>query len=308
MAVASDAAMYEKMFLIRAFEERVRDLFARGELFGTTHPCVGQEATAAGVVSALEPGDVVTSTHRGHGHFLAFTDNPAGLMAELMGKASGVCGGRGGSQHLHADNFYTNGITGGMAVVATGMALAEKQKGSGCIVASFIGEGALAQGALYEAMNIASLWDLPILYALENNLYAMSTGVSASLAGDTLGRARSLDIASRSIEADDVSAVCEAAIEARAFVREESRPFVLEMKTYRFLGHSLNDDCSYRTNEEEAEWRGRDPVVKLASRIGDAERAEIEERCSQRIEKAVDDARSAPVQDLADIETGLWQN
>ena len=308
MASASDATMYEKMFLIRAFEERVRDLFAQGELFGTTHPCVGQEATAVGVVSALGPGDIVTGTHRGHGHFLAFTDDPAGLMAELMGKASGVCGGRGGSQHLHADNFYTNGITGGMAVVATGMALAEKQKASGCIVASFIGEGALAQGALYEAMNVASLWDLPILYALENNLYAMSTGVDASLAGETLGRARSLDIASRSIEADDVLRVREAALEACRFVREESRPFLLEMKTYRFLGHSLNDDCAYRTREEEAEWRSRDPLVTLANRIDDAARAEIEERCGQRIKNAVDDAHSAPVQDLADIETGLWQS
>ncbi len=308
MVAASDAAMYEKMYLIRAFEERVRDLFARGELFGTTHPCIGQEATAVGVVSALEPGDIVTSTHRGHGHFLAFTDDPAGLMAELMGKASGVCGGRGGSQHLHADNFYTNGITGGMAVVGTGMALAEKQKESGCIVASFIGEGALGQGALYEAMNMASLWDLPILYALENNLYAMSTGVGTSLAGETLGRARSLDIASRGIEADDVSAVHEAALEACRFVREDSRPFVLEMKTYRFLGHSLNDDCSYRTSEEEAEWRGRDPLARLADRIDSTARTEIEERCGQRIEKAVDDAHSAHVQDLADIETGLWQS
>ena len=198
--------------------------------------------------------------------------------------------------------------TGGMAVVGTGMALAEKQKEPGSIVASFIGEGALGQGALYEAMNIASLWDLPILYALENNLYAMSTGVGASLAGDTLGRARSLDIASRSIEADDVADIRDAALDACRLVREESRPFVLEMKTYRFLGHSLNDDCSYRTREEEAEWRARDPLAKLASRIDPGSRTEIEERCARRIEKAVDDAHSAPVQDLADIETGLWQS
>ena len=305
MASGSDAAHYEKMFLIRAFEERVRDLFAQGELFGTTHPCIGQEATAVGVVSALEPGDVLTSTHRGHGHFLAFTDDPAGLMAELMGKATGVCGGRGGSQHLYADDFYTNGITGGMAVVGTGMALAEKQKASGCIVASFIGEGALAQGALYEAMNIASLWDLPILYALENNLYAMSTRVDASLAGDPLDRARALDIACRSMQADDVSDVREAAVEACRFVREESRPFLLEMKTYRFLGHSLNDDCAYRSSEEEAEWLGRDPLVKLAARVDADERTEIEERCHQRIEHAVAGARSAPVQDAAHIGTGL---
>ena len=308
MASISDAAMYEKMFLIRAFEERVRALFAHGELFGTTHPCIGQEATAVGVVSALEPGDIVTSTHRGHGHFLALTDDPAGLMAELMGKATGVCAGRGGSQHLHADNFYTNGITGGMAVVGTGMALAEKRKGSGRIVASFIGEGSLAQGALHEAMNIASLRGAPILYALENNLYAMSTKVADSLAGDIPGRARALDIECRSIEAADVANVHGAALDACRFVREKSRPFMLEMKTYRFAGHSLNDERAYRSREEEEKWREKDPLAALAARIAAAKRQEIENRCGERIESAVAEARLAPTQDITDIETGLWQN
>ncbi len=307
MASTSAPALYEKMFLIRAFEERVRELFAKGDLSGTTHPCVGQEATAVGVVAALEPGDIVTSTHRGHGHFLAYTDDPDGLMAELMGKATGVCGGRGGSQHLHADGFYTNGITGGMAAVGTGMAFAEKLAGSGRLVASFLGEGALAQGVVCEAMNLAALWELPILYALENNLYAMSTRIEKSLAGGVLDRARALAMECRSIEVDDVMAVRAAAADACHVVREQSRPFLLEMKTYRFQGHSLNDDCSYRDRDEEAEWLGRDPLARLGNRLDAGERAAIEQRCHERIERAIAAAHAAPEQDQADIGAALWQ-
>ena len=308
MASSPELEMYEKMYLIRTFEERIRDLFAQGELFGTTHPCVGQEATAAGVVAALESGDVVTSTHRGHGHFLAFTGNVDGLMAEIMGKVTGVCAGRGGSQHLYSENFYTNGITGGMAVVGTGMALAEKRKNTGRIVVSFIGDGALGQGALHEAMNMASLWGAPILYALENNLYGMSTHVSDALAGDILDRARALGIDCERIEADDVLKVHEAAQKACQFIRDNSRPFLLEMRTYRFLGHSINDQRPYRTREEEAEWRKKDPLAALAQRIDRDAQAGIEEKCRQRIEQAVAKARSAPPQNVGDIGTGLWKS
>jgi len=308
MGSSPELEMYEKMYLIRAFEERIRDLFAQGELFGTTHPCVGQEATAVGVVAALEPGDIVTSTHRGHGHFLAFTGNVDGLMAEIMGKVTGVCAGRGGSQHLYSENFYTNGITGGMAVVGTGMALAEKRKNTGRIVVSFIGDGALGQGALHEAMNMASLWGAPILYALENNLYGMSTHVSDALAGDILGRARALGIDCDRIEADDVFNVQEAARKACRFVRDHSRPLLLEMLTYRFLGHSINDQRPYRTREEEAEWQKKDPLAALARRIDRDAQTEIEEKCRQRIERAVAKARSAPPQDVGDVGTGLWKS
>ena len=303
-----DLSFYEKMFLIRTFEERIGELFARGELFGTTHPCVGQEATAVGVTAALEPGDVVTSTHRGHGHFLAFTDDPGGLMAEIMGKVTGVCAGRGGSQHLYSEDFYTNGITGGMAVMGTGMALAEKRKGSGRIVASFIGDGALGQGALYEAMNIASLWGAPVLYALENNLYGMSTHVRHALAGEPLARARGLDIECRRIDADHVRTVYDAARQAAEFVRRNARPFFLELLTYRFCGHSINDERAYRTPEEEAEWREKDPLARLAAELDPAERGPAEARCRRRIDRASAEARRAPTQDTGDIGTGLWQS
>ncbi len=300
--------LYEKMFLIRAFEERIGDLFRQGELFGTTHPCIGQEAAAVGIVAALRPGDIITSTHRGHGHFLAFTDDVHGLMAEIMGKATGVCGGRGGSQHLHSRNFYTNGITGGMAVVGTGMALAEKRKRSGSIVACFLGEGAFGQGVLYEAMNMASLWGAPVLYAVENNLYAMSTRIDHFLSGDIQSRARALGIASELVAPDSIFDVISAATHACEFVRTESKPFLLEIKTYRFCGHSINDDCSYRTREEETEWRKRDLLAALAARIDPAARDAIERRCRDRIEHAVAEARRAPIQDTGDIGTALWQS
>ncbi len=308
MPQESERRLYEKMFLIRAFEERIGDLFRQGELFGTTHPCIGQEATAVGVVAALRPGDIITSTHRGHGHFLAFTDDVNGLTAEIMGKATGVCAGRGGSQHLHSGDFYTNGITGGMAVVGTGMALAEKRKRSGSIVVSFLGEGAFGQGVLHEAMNMAALWGAPILYAVENNLYAMSTHVENFLAGDIQARARALGIACEEIAPRSVFDIIDAATRARDFVRTESKPFLLELKTYRFCGHSINDECAYRTREEEAHWRKRDLLAALGERLDADSRAETERRCRERIERAVAEARRAPTQNTGDIGTGLWQS
>ncbi|MFW6158324.1 MAG: thiamine pyrophosphate-dependent dehydrogenase E1 component subunit alpha [Planctomycetota bacterium] len=308
MASRAELDLYEKMLLVRAFEQRIGELFAKGELFGTTHPCIGQEATAVGVVSALDPDDIVTSTHRGHGHFLAWTDDVNGLMAEIMGKATGVCGGRGGSQHLHAANFYANGITGGMGVVGAGMALAEKRKDSGRIVCSFIGDGALAQGALHEAMNMASLWDAPILYALENNLYAMSTHVRDALAGDLLARGAALGIETAAVDCEDVLDICDAADRAAGFVRENSRPYLLELRTYRFCGHSINDERAYRTCEEEEDWQARDPLARLAARLDEAEREPIEARCRDRIDRAIAAARKAPVQDLGDLGAGLWQS
>jgi TPP-dependent pyruvate/acetoin dehydrogenase alpha subunit len=308
MASDLELRLYEKMVLIRSFEERIGELFKSGELFGTTHPCIGQEATAAGVIEALEPGDVVTSTHRGHGHFLAFTDNPNGLMAEIMGKETGVCAGRGGSQHVYSENFYTNGITGGMAVVGTGMALAEKREGSGHIAVSFLGDGSLGQGALWEAMNMASLWDAPILYALENNLYGMSTHIENALAGDVQERARAMNIECERVDVVDVLEVVDAAQRACEYVRSRSRPFLLELQTYRFCGHSINDERAYRTREEEARWHDRDPLVRLGGRIDDARRTEIEEHCRRRIERAVAEARQAPVQNVGDIGRGLWQS
>ena len=165
-----------RMLLIRTVEERLLRLFAGGKLFGTTHTCIGQEACAVGVVGALDlERDIIFSSHRCHGHFLMYTDDPTSLIAEILGRQTGVCSGRGGSQHLCVRNFHSNGVQGGIIPVATGVALAEKLKRTGAVTVCFLGDGTLGEGVIYEAFNLASLWRLPILYVLEHNQYAQST-------------------------------------------------------------------------------------------------------------------------------------
>jgi TPP-dependent pyruvate/acetoin dehydrogenase alpha subunit len=175
--------LYYDMVFIREFELRVLKLFSEGKLFGTTHAYIGQEANAVGVISNLNHDDIVVSNHRCHGHYLAFKNNPYELLCELMGKEDGSCGGRGGSQHIYDDNFFTNGIQGGIVPLAAGLAFAEKEKGSSKIVAIFIGDGTLGQGVLYEGLNITSKWELPLLFVLENNRYAQSTKIEHTLSG-----------------------------------------------------------------------------------------------------------------------------
>ena len=187
------ARLYGRMVLIRRFEESLLELFSLGKLAGTTHTYVGQEANAVGVIDHLERGrDVIVSNHRCHGHYLAFTDDVDGLLGEVMGKASGVCGGKGGSQHLCSDGFYSNGVLGSTVPVATGMALAERERGSGAVTVAFIGDGTLGQGVVYESLNIASRWGLPLLVVVENNYYAQSTPSQLTLAGSIADRGRGL--------------------------------------------------------------------------------------------------------------------
>jgi TPP-dependent pyruvate/acetoin dehydrogenase alpha subunit len=180
--------LYRSLYRIRRFEETVLDNFPRGSFFGTTHTYIGQEANAVGVLYHILENDIVFSNHRCHGHYLAYEGDPHALFAELMGRATGVCGGRGGSQHLHWRNFYTNGILGGIIPIATGMALAEKYKKSGSVTIAFLGDGTLGEGIIYEAFNMASLWKAPILYVLENNHIAQTTQIELAMAGNIFGR------------------------------------------------------------------------------------------------------------------------
>ena len=189
--------LYAKAILIRAVEQRLLHLFSQGKLFGTVHTCIGQEWSGVAVAEHLEKPDLVFSNHRCHGHFLARTDNVDGLIAEIMGKSSGVCGGRGGSQHLCWKGFYSNGVQGGIMPVAAGLALAQKLTGSGGITVVFIGDGTLGEGVVYETLNIASKWDLPLLVVLENNPYAQSTHQRQTLAGDICLRAEAFGIMAR---------------------------------------------------------------------------------------------------------------
>jgi len=276
--------MYEQMYLIRLFEEKMEELFKKGALFGTIHSCAGQEAVAVGIINSLSQTDLIIGNHRSHGHYLAYTNDVEGLMAELMGKATGVVGGRGGSQHIHKNNFYSNGVQGGMVPVATGMALAEKIKKSGNIVVCFIGDGTLGQGVVYESMNIASLWQLPILYVVENNYYAMSTRICDAVAGLPVNRGRAFDIESSELTSNDSDIIYNGSEDIVKKVREKCTPYFWVINTYRLSGHSKSDDRCYRTKEEEMKWAELDPLLIAESKIPRELRLQIEHNCMKRIE------------------------
>jgi TPP-dependent pyruvate/acetoin dehydrogenase alpha subunit len=202
--VDQNVDFYTAMCRIRRFEKLVLDNFSKGVFFGTTHTYLGQEADAVGVLAHLSEDDVVFSNHRGHGHFLAYGGDPRLLLAELMGKATGLCGGRGGSQHLHWRNFYSNGVQGGIIPVATGMALAEKYNHSQAVVIAFLGDGTLGEGVIYEAFNMAALWQAPILYVLENNQIAQTTPVARAVAGLIAARFTAFGISCQELDSSDV--------------------------------------------------------------------------------------------------------
>lgn len=287
------ASFYEQMFFIRRFEETLLDLFSQGKLVGTTHTYIGQEANAVGVIDHLDPErDVVFSNHRCHGHYLAFTDDAFGLLSEVMGKATGTCGGKGGSQHLHRGNFYSNGVLGSIVPVATGIALAEKRKGTGAVSTVFLGDGTLGEGVTYESLNIASLWNLPVLFVVEDNGYAQSTPVALELAGSMRARGEAFGVTTEELDTTDVAEIHDAAGRAVARIRETGAPFFLVLHTYRFSPHSKGDDN--RDQAEIADRRERDPLTVAGARLDDSERGEIEAACEARLAGTVAAAELAP--------------
>ncbi len=255
-------AGYKYMLLIRKFEEAIAELFERNLIGGTSHFCIGQEACAVGVVSETRETDYLVSNHRGHGHLLARGLDPARVLAELMGRSYGYCGGKGGSQHMCAmDRFFlgTNGITGGGIPIGAGAAYALQRQNSDSIVVVFFGDGASNQGTFHESLNMASLWDLPVLYVCENNFYAMSQSIDNSIAGGSVAkRAEVYQMNAEKCDGMNLPAIKQKSAEMIASVREQRRPMLLELFTYRFCGHSKNDKRVYRTREEEAEWQQRD--------------------------------------------------
>ena len=307
---------YRLMVTIRDFEDALSDLFARGAIGGTAHLCRGQEACAVGAVAALKPSDLVTSNHRGHGHFIAKGADPGRLMAELMGKRDGYSHGRGGSQHM-ADfsiGFLgSNGITGGMIPVATGAALTQKIKDTGRVVLCFLGDGACAQGAFHEAVNMGSIWQLPIVYFIENNLYAMSTPVAENFRREDLaGLADSYAIPGMTVDGNDYFAVREAVTEAVGSARAGDGPTLIEAQTYRLCGHSKSDQCEYRSAEQEAQWAARDPLPHMRQQLISLgvldERAadEVEKRAAVEVGRAVSFADSSPEPDPATVGQGVF--
>jgi acetoin:2,6-dichlorophenolindophenol oxidoreductase subunit alpha len=292
--VADLARLYERMYFIRRFEESLLDLFSQGKLVGTTHTYVGQEANGVGIIDHLDPAvDTIFSNHRCHGHYLAFTDDAFGLLCEVMGRSPGVCGGKGGSQHLCKGNFYSNGVLGSIVPVATGIALAEKRKGTGAVSTVFLGDGTLGEGVTYESLNMASLWKLPVFFVVENNHIAQSTPIELELAGSIPARAAAFDIETAELDTTDVEEVHDAAGRAVARIRDTGEPYFLVVDTYRFSPHSKGDDN--RDPAEIEERRKRDPLKIAGARLDDAVRSTIEERCEERLAETIAAAENAPV-------------
>ncbi len=282
---------YQKALLIRQVEKKLLHLFSQGKLFGTVHTCIGQEFSGVALAAALQKGDVIFSNHRCHGHFLAKTDDVQGLIAEIMGRETGVCGGRGGSQHLYAEGFFSNGIQGGIVPVSAGIALAQKLQKTGKIAVVFIGDGTLGEGVVYESLNIASKWELPLLVVLEHNLFAQSTSCGQTLAGDVCARAAAFGIRTQRSNTWDPALLGGEMQRAVAFVRESGKPCFLQVDTFRLLAHSKGDDDRDKALVD-SYWE-RDPLAVFA-RAKPSLVESWEAAIESRLEDAVALAEKAP--------------
>jgi TPP-dependent pyruvate/acetoin dehydrogenase alpha subunit len=296
-------ALYRKVALIRRFEDRVYRLFLEGEIPGTLHQYQGQEAVAAGVCSTLRLDDWITSTHRPHGHALAKGVNTSEAMAELYGKATGCCGGKGGSMHLGdpaVGMLPAIAIVAGGNTIVTGLGLAMKLRKSDQVAACFFGEGATNEGAFHEGLNFSAVEQLPIVWVCENNLYGASTPYGrVSLVPNVADRAKVYGIPSEIVDGMDAVAVREACAAAVQRARAGGGPTLLECKTYRFTGHSRSDARGYRTREEEQEWAKRDPLIVLAARLDEQTVARLEVEVKAELDQAVEFARNSPDPDPA---------
>jgi 2-oxoisovalerate dehydrogenase E1 component len=294
----SDTEFYRKILFIRKFEEMLLDLFDQGLLSGTTHTSIGQEAIPVALMGNLGEEDVVFSNHRCHGHYLAYGGNPEILLAEIMGKEEGLNGGRGGSQHLCYKNFHSNGIQGGIVGNSLGAALAEKFKGKENIVVVFLGDGTLGEGIVYESLNIAALWSLPVLFLMENNLYAQSTPIEKGLSGSIPLRAEAFGIHYNETNSRDPLILDSLLKEDIAFVRNQQRPFFQMVYTYRLSAHSKGDDD--RDKSEIEEYRKIDSLSLLMNRIDIDQKYEIEQKVDEEIALLVSKSKTftSPKPDL----------
>jgi acetoin:2,6-dichlorophenolindophenol oxidoreductase subunit alpha len=282
------ARLYRRMRFIRRFEETVLELFERGLLNGTTHACIGQEADAVAIIEHLDHRDHIFSNHRCHGHFLARTGNALGLIAEIMGKPEGVCGGVGGSQHLCARGFMSNGVQGGIVPNAAGFALAKQLDGGAGLSVVFIGDGTLGEGVTYETLNVASLWKLPLVIVLEDNGWAQSTPASANLAGSICDRFAAFGVPVFEIDSTDVEELDAFAGRALAQARKEKGPVAIVIHTYRLCHHSKNDD-NRPAEEVAARWE-LDPIEVHGRRLGLSVRAAIDAEVDSALQDVIDPA------------------
>ena len=310
--------MYRQMVAIRTFEDNANQLYLDARIPGLTHMYTGQEAVAVGICEALNQTDYITSTHRGHGHCVAKGAEFKPMFCELLGKAEGYCRGKGGSMHI-ADqdngNLGANAIVGGSAGIATGAALSAKQLGNERVAVCFFGDGALGQGLLYEVMNMAALWRLPVIYACENNLYGEYTHVTEMAAGSLIARAEAFGIEAHEVDGQDVLAVNTLARSLVARARQGEGPFFMLLETYRYHGHHVGDINRdyYRSRDEETEWKEkRDPLRLFAAKLieqGHADQAELDairEEVESEAREAVDYALKAAYPPVEEVDKHVF--
>ena len=313
-AVLDRAAALEYLYAmvrIRRFEDRWRELYQAGKIRGFLHLCNGEEAVAVGVMRTLGAADAVVSTCREHGHALARGVAMNALMAELYGKVTGTCRGRGGSMHIFdvAQRFYGgNAIVGGGLPLAVGLGLAEKLRGTDALAACLFGEGAMAEGEFHESLNLAALWQLPVLFLCENNLYAMGTALARSESQtDLTAKAAVYNVSAVAVDGMDVLAVEAAARDAVARIRDHGGPSFIEFRTYRFRAHSMFDAQLYREQSEVEDWRQRGPIVTFMSRcsaaglLDESDRREADRRADAEVDAAVAAAEAADLEPAADL-------
>ncbi len=303
------------MWRIRRFEEKVEELYGLGRVHGTMHLSIGQEAIPAGWALALRDDDFLLSHHRGHGHCLAKGAEVVPMMAELLGRETGYCRGRGGSMHI-ADvgrrNLGANGIVGGGIPIASGLGLSVAMRHGSEVVLSVFGEGAANEGAFHEAVNLAAVWDLPVIFLCENNQYAMSMPAMRSMRVTVAERAGGYGIPGIQLDGNDVGAVFEAVRQAAEGCRAGRGPWLVEALTYRYRGHSKSDRNLYRTRDEIAEWRRRDPIARfeqvLVQRglLDETDRHAIAQAAQQEIDAAVAEAEGQPEPERDALLSGIY--
>ncbi|ERM20168.1 thiamine pyrophosphate-dependent dehydrogenase E1 component subunit alpha [Brevibacillus laterosporus] len=309
--------LLHQMWVIRFFDEKVDEFFAKGLIHGTTHLCVGQEATAAGAIAVLQPTDKITSTHRGHGHCIAKGADVNKMMAELFGRETGYCKGKGGSMHIadvEKGNLGANGIVGGGIPIAVGAALTSQMKKLGYVTISFFGDGASNEGSFHESLNMASIWKLPVIFFCENNQYGMSGPVTEMVNIENIAdRSKAYGIPGVVVDGNDLLAVMNAVAEAAERARRGEGPTLIEAKTYRYKGHSKSDAKKYRTRDEELDWRkNRDCIKRLQDvliekgLLTQEQAKEIEQQAKKEIEEAVVFAEKSPMPSLDTLEEDVY--
>jgi pyruvate dehydrogenase E1 component alpha subunit len=317
LAPAKLLQLYRDMLLIRRFEEKAGQMYGMGLIGGFCHLYIGEEAVVVGMLGAVKEGDTVVTSYRDHGHMLASGMDPKGVMAELTGRRGGYSKGKGGSMHMFSreKNFFGgHGIVGAQVPIGTGLAFAHHYRDNGCICLTFMGDGAMNQGQVSESFNMAALWKLPVVYVIENNKYGMGTSVMrASASHDLFGRGAPFGIPGHQVDGMNVVAVTQAAEEAVEYVRSGKGPYILEMQTYRYRGHSMSDPAKYRSKDEVSRMRQEhDPIDQMKNRLIEANLADeaklkqIDKEIKDIVTAAAEFAQDSPEPDPSELWTDVY--